>query len=101
MTTEGRHGEAIEAGLAAIDAEPLRESAHRAVIAVHIAEGNLGEALRQYEVYRSIARCRLGIEPSGELQATVAAAVGRCFGTRRATDTRAGRTVLARAIAGV
>ena len=101
MTAQARYGEAVEAGLAAIDAEPLRESAHRAVIAFHLAEGTLAEALRQYEVYRAIARCRLGIEPSAELRATVAAALGGELGSRRATDTHAARTTLARATAGV
>ena len=38
-----RFGPALEAGMAAVAAEPLRESAHRAVIAVHLAEGNQAE----------------------------------------------------------
>jgi DNA-binding SARP family transcriptional activator len=44
-----RFGIAVEAGLAAVAADPLRESAHRALVRVHLAEGNLGEAIRQYE----------------------------------------------------
>src|SRR6266702_3475376 len=42
-----RYCEAVEAGLAAVRSEPLRESAHRMLIAVHLAEGNYNEALRR------------------------------------------------------
>lgn len=62
---------AVEAGLAAVAAEPLRESAHRALIRAHVAEGNRGEALRQFESYRSMLRRHVGVEPSAELRALV------------------------------
>jgi DNA-binding SARP family transcriptional activator len=39
LITAGRYGEAIDAGLAVVAAEPLRESAHRALIKAHLAEG--------------------------------------------------------------
>jgi DNA-binding SARP family transcriptional activator len=67
-----RFGAAVEAGLAAVACEPLRESAHRALIRVHLAEGNLGEALRQYESYRALVDRDLGAEPSAELRALIA-----------------------------
>jgi len=35
----GRHGQALEAGLLSLAGEVLRESAHRALIRVHLAEG--------------------------------------------------------------
>jgi len=38
LSAEGRHAAATEAGLAAVASEPLRESAHRVLIAAHIAE---------------------------------------------------------------
>lgn len=60
----GRLREALEAGLSSVAGEPLRESAHRAVIRVHLAEGNAGEAIRQYRLCRRLLRERLGIEPS-------------------------------------
>jgi DNA-binding SARP family transcriptional activator len=63
-----RFSEATEVGLAAIAAEPLRESAHRALIEVHLAEGNISEAIRQYETYRQLVADHLGAEPSSELQ---------------------------------
>jgi DNA-binding SARP family transcriptional activator len=69
LVTAGRHGEAIDAGLAAVTAEPLRESAHRALIKAHLAEGNHGEANRQYQLCRHILRNELGVEPSNALRA--------------------------------
>lgn len=51
LVTDGRPADAIEAGLYAVDVEPLRESAHRCVVRAHLAEGNVGEALRQARSY--------------------------------------------------
>jgi DNA-binding SARP family transcriptional activator len=65
----GRYGEAVDAALLAVSADPLRESAQRALIEAHIAERNLVEARRSYLVYRDLARRELGIEPSSELLA--------------------------------
>ena len=36
---------------------------------MHLAEGNRGEALRQYELCRRLLRDRLGLEPSARLDA--------------------------------
>lgn len=63
----GRYGQAVEAGLAAVHGEPLRESAHRALIRVHLAEGNHSEALRQYHWYRDYLHDELRLEPSPQL----------------------------------
>jgi DNA-binding SARP family transcriptional activator len=69
LITAGRYGEAIDAGLAVVAAEPLRESAHRVLIKAHLAEGNQGEAYRQYQLCREILRDELGVEPSNALRA--------------------------------
>ena len=45
LADAGRYGEAVQAAYAAVVAEPLRESAHRAVVRVHLVEGNLAEEL--------------------------------------------------------
>jgi DNA-binding SARP family transcriptional activator len=71
LVTAGRHGEAIDAGLAAVTAEPLRESAHRVLIKAHLAEGNQGEADRQYQLCRHLLRDELGVEPSNALRILV------------------------------
>ena len=69
---EGRFGEAIEVGLAAVACEPLRESAHRAVVEAHLAEGNPAEALRQYRAYRRLLDDELGLPPSRRFQELIA-----------------------------
>ena len=68
LTSIQRYGEAVEAGLAAVRAEPLRESAHQTLIKVHIAEGNRSEAKRQYQSCRHLLRNELGLEPSPGLK---------------------------------
>ena len=55
---------ALQATLAAITTEPLRESSHRLLVRVHLAEGNLAEAARAYRTYRTLMMDELGIEPS-------------------------------------
>jgi DNA-binding SARP family transcriptional activator len=57
-------GDALVAALAAVQAEPLRESARRLVMQVQIAQGNAAEAIHSYREYRSLLREELGLEPS-------------------------------------
>ncbi|CAL9603940.1 AfsR/SARP family transcriptional regulator [Streptomyces sp. enrichment culture] len=71
LTSANRHGEAVAAGLAAVCAEPLRESAHRVLVKAHLAAGNRGAALRQYEQCRRVLHAELGLEPSASLKALV------------------------------
>jgi DNA-binding SARP family transcriptional activator len=64
-------GEALVAALASVQTEPLRESCRRLVVAVHVAEGNIVEALRSYEEYRTMLWDELGIEPSRLMRALI------------------------------
>jgi DNA-binding SARP family transcriptional activator len=68
LTSAGRHGEAVAAGLAAVRAEPLRESAHRVLIGAHLAAGNRGAAQHQYDQCRRVLLDELGLEPSDTLR---------------------------------
>ena len=72
LVEEGRFAAASEAALAVVAADPLRESAHRAVIRVHLAEGNLAEALRQYAFFRRLSQQQLGLVPSSEMELLIA-----------------------------
>jgi DNA-binding SARP family transcriptional activator len=72
LVAASRYGEAVQAALLAIAAEPLRESAHAALIRVHIAENNPCEALREYELYRDLIARQLGLRPSAQLTGLVA-----------------------------
>jgi DNA-binding SARP family transcriptional activator len=67
LVTVARFGDAVAAGLAAVNAEPLRESAHRALIRAHLAEGNRLEAVRQYRRYCRILDEELGLGPTQQM----------------------------------
>jgi DNA-binding SARP family transcriptional activator len=71
LVEEGRFARAVQAGLAAVMGEPLRESAQRVLIRAYLAEGNPREALRQYEAYRVLLREELDISPSREMQTLI------------------------------
>jgi DNA-binding SARP family transcriptional activator len=71
LTRAGRPREALEVGHAAVAAEPLRESAHRALVRVHLAEGNAAEAIRQYRLFRQLVTEQLGIAPSARMEALI------------------------------
>ena len=71
LVRAGRHGEAIEAAHEAIRAEPLRESAHLALIRAHAAEDNVGVALLAYHRFEQRLYGELGIAPSPHLTALV------------------------------
>lgn len=76
QTAAGRFPEAIAAGLAAVEGEPFRESAHRALIEVHLAEGNRFEAIREYDRFRRLLRDEIGVEPSPLMEALLQRARG-------------------------
>lgn len=69
LARAGRFGLAVAAAQAAVDADPLRESPHAALIAVHLSEGNQSEALREFEHYRQRLNASLGLEPTERLRA--------------------------------
>ena len=69
MLRLGQFSLALEAAFEAVRSEPLRETAHRAVIEVHLAEGNTAEAVNAFRRYRSLLRDALGLEPSERLVA--------------------------------
>jgi DNA-binding SARP family transcriptional activator len=67
LAEKGRWAEALEAAQAALKVDPLRESAHSALIRVHLAEGNQSEALRSFERYRVALKAELGLEPTSRI----------------------------------
>lgn len=68
-TEHGRYAVAVEAALAAIQAEPLRETAHAAMIEAHLAVGNVAEAARHYDTYVRTLADEMGVRPSPRLRA--------------------------------
>lgn len=67
MLSEGLWGSAIQAALAAVNLDPLRESSRRCLISIHLAEGNRSEAIRAYDEYADLLRREIGIDPSPKL----------------------------------
>ncbi|MCU1682711.1 MAG: transcriptional regulator [Amycolatopsis sp.] len=59
-----RYTDALEAALAALRVEPLRESPHRLLMEIHLAEGNYSEALNTYHSYRLLLLRELDVSPS-------------------------------------
>lgn len=64
LVAAGRLGEAFEAAGAAVQEEPLRESAHRALVRVHLAQGDLAGAHRAYRSFRDLLADAFGVAPS-------------------------------------
>jgi DNA-binding SARP family transcriptional activator len=94
----GRNGEAVDVGLMAVSAEPLRESAQRLLVSAHLAEGNVSEARRQYDRYRELLWDELGIQPSDELRVLVGSPLDPA-GSSTASRSAASRSTASRSTA--
>lgn len=75
LTGLGRVPEAVCFALAAVRADPLRESARTALIRAFLAEGNRTDALNQYRSYARLLKRRIGVDPPGRLQDLVDSAL--------------------------
>lgn len=71
-TRQGIFGLAARAGLSAVCAEPLRESAVTALIHAHLGEGNRFEAVRRYRSYTALLQRELSVEPGDCLTELIA-----------------------------
>jgi DNA-binding SARP family transcriptional activator len=74
---EGRFGLALDLALALLHADELRESAHRLVVEIHLAEGNFAQAQRAYERCRTVLGAELGVAPSTALRGLVESAAAK------------------------
>jgi len=83
------YAHALECCLLLIRAEPFRESAHRLLIAAHVAEGNLAAAVRHYRGFRDLLREELGLGPSSQMDSLMASALdGKAPGASAALGAR-------------
>ena len=71
MLAAGTRSQALEVALAVFAREPLRETAHRLMIRVHLADGNSFEAIRQYHLYERLTLTRIGLPPSALMRELV------------------------------
>jgi DNA-binding SARP family transcriptional activator len=67
LSVHGLHADAVDAALAAVRAEPLRESAQRTLIEAYLGEENWVEAQRALDGYRTLLERELAVSPSAEL----------------------------------
>jgi DNA-binding SARP family transcriptional activator len=71
LLTAQQYLSALQAALAAIAIDPIRETAHRIVIEVHLAEGNLASAVRRYQHYETFLQQELDVSPSPQMTSLV------------------------------
>lgn len=71
FTADRNFAAAVEAGAEAVASDPLRESARRALIRAHLAQGNRVTAIAQYRRYCLLLERKLGLEPSQSLAALI------------------------------
>jgi DNA-binding SARP family transcriptional activator len=69
LISTGRLRQAVQAGFAAVETEPFRESAQQMLIRAYLAEGNQWMAKRHFESYRELLGRELGVEPSPKTRA--------------------------------
>ena len=67
-----RPGQALATAFAALRTDPLRESTHRLVVRIHLAEGNISAALQQYRACQQLLDVEVGVAPSAALAELVA-----------------------------
>ncbi len=72
---------ALVAASEAVALAPLRESAHRWVMAAHAAGGNRAEALAAYQKLRKLMSDEMGVDPSPETEAAYLDLLGTASGT--------------------
>lgn len=67
LLSSGAHLTALTAALAAVAIEPVRESAHRTVVEIYLAQGNTACALKHYQRFRRLVQRELGVTPSSHM----------------------------------
>jgi DNA-binding SARP family transcriptional activator len=77
LTRRGELDTALRLALEAVRTEPLRETANAALMGVYVAEGNLSDAVRQYDRFADLLRRELGVDPSPSLAAQLPVPVRR------------------------
>src|SRR6185312_6086863 len=60
LTAAGRFTDAVAAARAAVRTAPSRESARRALIEAHLAQGEIAEAVAEYDEYQELLRSSVG-----------------------------------------
>ncbi|MFE7546606.1 AfsR/SARP family transcriptional regulator [Streptomyces gardneri] len=64
LRRDGEYLAALQTALTATQIDPIRETAQRILIEIHIAEGNTACAVKRYKEYQRLLRQELEVEPS-------------------------------------
>jgi DNA-binding SARP family transcriptional activator len=72
LLAASRVAPALEAALAAVRIDPLRESARRTLIRAQIAEANIAEAVREFQHFRDLLAKEFDVTPSERIAGLVA-----------------------------
>lgn len=84
----GRVAEALPHALRVVQIDPLRESAQRLLIEIHLRQGNVSDALRQYASYRDLLHDELGISPGLQVTTLIGQFASREEASRRKGTSR-------------
>lgn len=76
LSEDGQYALAIQAGTAAVTAEPLNESAAEALILAHLAQRNRFQAVQCYRALAARLVQELGVAPDPQLRRRLEAMVG-------------------------
>ena len=68
---QNRPLDAVDTAMAAVAAEPLRESAHMVLLRAHIAAGNRARCFQVYRDFSARLKREIGVEPSPKMKALV------------------------------
>jgi hypothetical protein len=69
LSNAGRHADAVALAELVVRAAPSRESARRALIEAHLAQGNIAAAVAEYDAYEELLRSSVGGPVSSGLDA--------------------------------
>jgi DNA-binding SARP family transcriptional activator len=75
LAGRGSHAVAIDVALAAIALDPLRESGHRTLISLYLAEDNVSDALRQLRIFSDLLWEELRVAPSPRMTLLISSRV--------------------------
>ncbi len=74
---EQRYAAAVDTALAAIDADPYRESSRRCLVAAYLGEGNLRDAIDEVRTFERLLADELEAEPTNALRSMIPMATER------------------------
>ncbi|MFJ9729563.1 BTAD domain-containing putative transcriptional regulator [Streptomyces sp. NPDC101209] len=64
FVTAGRYLPALQTALSAIAIDPIRETAHRIIVEIHLEEGDIASALKRYRNYQALLKREFNVAPS-------------------------------------